>query len=366
MVGWFVFALLILPVARELEIRRVVDEAPGNTAPFQSQAHDGGVWQTEMAIRRLLQGQNPYGDHYGVAPMVRSFDSAPESWRSIGAPDNPAHHHLTYLPLVVIGTLPFYVVGRTLGFFDPRLVYLACAFLLAWLLGRFVRPGSERRMVQLLVFLNPLLRPYLVAGRNDVLVLVPLVLLALALSERRERAAAFWLGVAIATKQFALFLAPFFLVERWRAFRGDGQRLRTTIAWLAVVPIVTCLPFLLWDARTFVDDTLLWTGRAGASAYPLKWVGWGLSVLAYGIDLVEHPLGANPFGVVGGVAQLFMLIVGIQAVRREPTPTRVLAISAMMLTTMLLFARAYSMSYPVVPFCLIGLAGLMELRARRA
>ena len=147
-------------------------------------------------------------------------------------------------------------------------------------------------------------------------------------------------------------------------FAGAGLGL-AQIGWLAAVPIVTCLPFLIWDARTFLDDTLLWTGRAGASAYPLKWVGWGLSVLAYGIDLVEHPLGANPFGVAGGIAQLFMLIVGLQAVRREPTPTRVFAIGAMMLTTMLLFARAYSMSYPVVPFCLIGLAALLELRARR-
>ncbi len=364
-VAWFVFALVVLPTLRDLEIRRFVDEAPGNQAPFQSQSHDGGVLQSEMAMARLLRGDNLYGDHYGGPPMSRSVDSAPESWQGIGAPDNPAHHHLTYLPAPILASLPFYALGKALGFYDQRVVYLLAALLLALALGRFVAPGPERRIVTLLVFLNPLLRPYLVAGRNDVLVLVPLALFAWALSERRERGAALWLGVAVATKQFALFLVPLFLVERWRTFGGDRRRLASTLGWLALVPVVTCLPFVLWDARAFVDDTLLWTSRAGAAAYPLKWVGWGLSVLAYGLDLVPAPLGPNPFGAIGAVAQLIALVAGCYALAREATPTRLLAAGAILVTTVLLFARAYSMSYAATPFFL-GLLAVLTARRERA
>ena len=359
-VAWFVFALVVLPAARDIEIRLFIDETPGNQAPYRSLSHDGGVLQSEMAIRRLVSGQNLYGDHYGAPPMSRAVDSAPESWKSIGAPDNPAFHHLTYFPAAILGSVPFFLIGKAIGFYDQRIVYLLAAFLLAYLLGQLVDAGPERRIVNMLVFLNPLLRPYLVAGRNDVLVLVPLSLFALALLRRKDRAAAIWLGVAVATKQFALFLVPFFLVERWRTFAEDRRRIATSLGWLALVPLATCLPFVIWDAHAFLDDTLLWTARAGAGAYPLKWIGWGLSVLAYGLDIVEQPLGANPLGAVGAIAQVVALAVGLHAIHSRPTLPRLLAVSAMMLTTVLLFARAYSMSYAATPFFLLLLAVLIE------
>lgn len=362
-IGWFVFALVLLPAACDYEIRRVIDEAPGNTAPYRSQSHDGGVLQTEDALARLLAGKNLYGDHYATGLMARSVDSAPESWRGVGAPDNPALHHLTYFPAVIVASLPFYALGKLLGAYDQRVVYLLAAFALALLLGRFVTPGPERRMVNLLVFLNPLLRPYLVSGRNDVLVLVPLAAFALALMRQRDRQAAVWLGVAVATKQFALFVVPFFFVERWRSFAGDRRRMLHTVGLVAIAPLLTCVPFLLWDARAFFDDTLLWTSRGGAGAYPLKWVGWGLSVLAYGVDLVPHPLGDNPFGAAGALAQVVALIAGCAAIWQRPTLPRLFFVAAMMLTTTLLFARAYSMSYAITPFCLVAIGALTELRS---
>lgn len=364
-VGWFVFALVLLPAACDYEIRRAIDEAPGNTSPYRSQSHDGGVLQTEDALARLLAGKNLYGDHYATGLMARSVDSSPESWRGVGAPDNPAFHHLTYFPAVILASAPFYAIGKALGAYDQRVVYLLAALALALLLARFVAPGPERRMVNLLVFLNPLLRPYLVSGRNDVLVLVPLAAFALALVRQRDRQAALWLGVAVATKQFALFVVPFFLVERWRTFEGDRRRVLQTIGLVAIVPLVTCLPFIVWDARAFFDDTLLWTSRGGAGAYPLKWVGWGLSVLAYGANLVDHPLGDNPLGAAGAIAQLVALVAGCVAIAQRPTIPRLFFIAATMLTTTLLFARAYSMSYAITPFCLVALAALTERRLER-
>ena len=229
--------------------------------------------------------------------------------------------------------------------FDIRLLYLAVAVGFAGLLARRFPDGPERRIALLVALCNPLLLPYLVVGRNEILLLLPLVVFCNSVTDGRWRAAAWALGAALAFKQFAVAAVPFFVIarrEKWREI------------WpVLALPLVTCLPFLVWDPRAFVEGTLVWNLGGGADAYPIKWLGWGLSPLAYGLDLVERRAVANPFGWVALPAQLLVLGLLGRRLWRDPSPPQLIFSSGVMLFVMLFTARAFAFNYLVVPALLV-------------
>ncbi|MBI4511716.1 MAG: DUF2029 domain-containing protein [Deltaproteobacteria bacterium] len=359
--GWIVLAWLAWPVLAQVELRLHVDEAPGNQAPYRSMTHDGGVLQAEMASTALLKGENPYRASYAKPPMSRAKDSDPAGWRSIGYQQNPAFEHLPYPPGNIIISAPIqWLAQATLGFYDQRILYLVAAIALAVILARLCPKGAPRRIVVLLVLLSPLVRGYLIVGRNDVLLLVPLALFGTALYRQRWRTAAAWLGVALTMKQFALFVLPFFFVL---AYMQGGRNISTVLrrTWPALaIPVAVILPFLAWDASALVEDLLLWNLGAGADAYPVRWDGFGLTPLAYGLDLVQSPSGPNPHGwlllpsVVLGTA-------GLGAwVARGATPFRALVASGVLVYLALFASRFFADNYLAVPAVLWCVAWLAE------
>jgi hypothetical protein len=342
---WFLFTLVVLPVLRDVEIRLHVDDAPGNTRPYVSQTHDGGVVQTELAGAALRRGENPYRMSFAGTSMARTADSDAEGWRLTGYDHNPAFDHVPYLP-AVLGLAALWRHG------DIRILYLALALAYAWLLARRFPPGPERRLALLLAVCNPLLLPYLVAGRNEVLLLLPLVLFGSFASDGRWRAAAWALGAALCFKQFAVAAVPFFVL--WR--RREWKQLWPVVA----LPLATCLPFLVWDARAFLEDAVLWSLGGAPDAYPVKWTGWGMSALAYGLNLVEEPRAANPFGWLALPAQLLALLLLGRRVWREPTAQEMLLASGVFLYVMLFTSRAFAFNYLIVPSLLLVLAWRKE------
>jgi hypothetical protein len=343
--AWFLFALVLVPVLRDVEIRAHVDEAPGNSRPYLSQTHDGGVVQTELAGAALRHGQNPYRMSFAESSMARTADSDPEGWRATGYDHNPAFDHVPYLPAVL-------VLGALWSFADVRLLYLALAVAYAWIVARRFRAGPERRLALLLSLCNPLLLPYLVAGRNEVLLLLPLALFGGFASDGKWQKAAWALGAALCFKQFAVAVLPFLLIVR----RKDWKELWPIVA----LPLATCLPFLVWDARAFLEDTVLWSLGGGADAYTVKWTGWGLSVLAYGLNLVEEPRAHNPLGWVALPAQLLALVALGRRVWRKPVPQELLLSSAIFLYVVLFTSRAFAFNYLIVPSLLVLLAWQKE------
>jgi hypothetical protein len=332
--GWFVFALVIIPVLRDVEIRRHIDEAPGNSQPYRSQAHDGGVVQTELAGAALRRGENPYRLDYSQTSMARTADSDAEGWRSTGYERNPAFDHVPYLPAILYLAAIFPS--------DIRLLYLIFALIFSLLIARRFADGPARRIAALVAICNPLLLPYLVVGRNEILLLVPLALFCFAVTDERWRAAAIWLGVSLAVKQFAVAAIPFFVLARRQQWKS---------LWpLVAIPLLTILPFVIWDARAFFDDTVVFN----FSGYPVKWLGWGISPLAYGLNLVENPAGNNPFGWLALPAQLLALLVLGRRVIREPNDQ--LLASGIFLFVMLFCARAFAFNYLAVPALFIALA----------
>jgi hypothetical protein len=360
--AWFVVALVVVPVLAQIELRLHIDEAPGNEAPYRSGTHDGGVLQTEMAVDELLAGRDPYRADYGRPPMSRSRDSDENGWRSFGYAHNPAFDHLPYLPGVLIVSAPAQAVSRAIFHaWDERFLYLAAALGLAAVLGSMVPAGPARRSVWLVTLASPLLLGYLVVGRNDVLVLLPLALFARALLGERWRDAAIWLGVALAMKQFAIFALPFFAIVLHR--RGKLRELWPALA----IPAAVILPFLLWDARAFVADVLVWNLGGGRDAYPVRWDGYGLSPIAYGLGLVDSPSGPNPLGWLSLPAILAALAALLGWILRDPaeraTPVVALIASGVLLFVALATSRFFADNYLAVPFLLIAVAVIPATRA---
>jgi hypothetical protein len=299
--AWFLFALVIVPVLRDIEIRA----------------------------------------SYAGTAMGRTADSDADGWRSTGYEHNPAFEHVPYLPAVL------YLAAATSWLPDIRLFYLLCAFVFALLIARRFPDGPKRRIAVLLALTNPLLLPYLIIGRNEILLLVPLTFFCGFVSDGRWRAAAWSLAAALCIKQFAVAAVPFLVL---------AHRRPRDLWPMVALPLLTCLPFLIWDARSFLDDTLWWNLGGGADAYPIKWTGWGLSPLAYGLNLVDSPRGANPFGWVALPAQLLAVVILGRRVRRDPSPREVLLASGVLLFVMLFTSRAFAFSYLAVPMLFLAAA----------
>jgi hypothetical protein len=358
--GWMIFACLALPICAHVEVRFRVDEAPGNVRPYVSAFHDGGVAQTEMAARALAAGENPYAVTYDRPPMSRSPDSNPEGWRRLGYPaGNPAYAHVPYPPGgLIVATATLLAGEAVFGAYDVRFPYLACAIALAAILGSLVPRGSPRRIVWLITLLSPLLREYLILGRNDVLVLVPLAAFGVLFMRQRWRASAIALGVALAMKQFALFALPFWALV---VARRTSWRTAARLGWPAfAIPIAISLPFFVWDPGAFVDDVFLFNVGVGEGAYPVRWDGFGVTPIAYALGLVDSPAGSNPLGwlffpIVGGAAAA-----GWIWVARSPGPStrRALVAAGVLLYAALFASRFFADNYLAVPSLLWAIAWL--------
>jgi uncharacterized membrane protein len=82
---------------------------------------------------------------------------------------------------------------------------------------------------------------------------------SLLIFDTRRRASFLLFGLSLAFKQIAIFVAPLYLIWAWRETRGPDGRLRETAkaaGWIALVPGLVSLPFLIWHSEGFVRSIL--------------------------------------------------------------------------------------------------------------
>jgi uncharacterized membrane protein len=85
------------------------------------------------------------------------------------------------------------------------------------------------------------------------------LLASLLLFDTRRRASLLLFGLSLAFKQIAIFVTPLYLVWTWRETRPAEARLGAVTraaGWIALVPGVVSLPFLLWNAEAFLRSVL--------------------------------------------------------------------------------------------------------------
>jgi hypothetical protein len=268
--------------------------------------HDGGVIQTEVTIKYLLTGVNPYVADYLNTPMAQ--------W---GTEYRTALYHYPYLPWTFLFSTPFYLLGYAgLGWFDQRLVYLLLFALTLVLAQSLVRRPADRLGVVMIIGLNPILASDVIFGQNDSFVLfwMVLALWLLRMGESRHKEwlgllSAAVLGLACASKPTAWFLVPFWALYLARDQReldepgksrppSLGRWLRTLIrrGWpLAVVFVVVVGPWFAWDPAAMFDD--IWRWSAGTADTPYQIRGWGLSNFVLAFSLVPDRLAYWPFWI---------------------------------------------------------------------
>ncbi len=274
-------------------------------------AHDGMI-QTEAAIQFLLNGKNPYTENYLNTPMADFRGGEPPPlyhnaylsflFGGYVQSDDPyarvALYHNAYLPFLFIGSIPFYFLGQSvLGWYDERFFYLLLYLGVIMLLPQLVE-GQRNKLSMLLAFgLNFLFTFFLAEGRNDIVVLFGLVLVTFLLARRHVAASAVVLGLTLATKHSAWLFLPFYFVYLIPA-QWTIQSIRQTLLriWpLFVVVAAVLTPFLIWDAASFIDDTVSYLIGTSANSFPLK--GWGFSTLLLALRVIPSPEASYPFGL---------------------------------------------------------------------
>jgi len=319
-----VMLLVAVPTLLEIQARRA-------TAAYEH-VHDGAI-QTEEAAKFLLAGKNPYAENYvhtAMAQWPKYFGLAPR--------DNPALFYLPYLPLTFIAPLPFHWVFQTaLGIFDLRIYHLIV--FVSWFCLLFqMTPVRDRKLaLAILLALNPLFVPTFIEGRNDVVVLWWFVLALYFVQRRRIALASLTLGLACVVKATAWFAVPFFLVHLWwNGFHEPRAWLARVFAPLLIVGAIFVAPFLVWDARAFVESALWYQ----SSVYRIA--GQGFSRLLLDMGLIANETAAFPFTLLQLVIGVPVLIGLMRWQAARPSLQRMVAATAGLGFVIGYFGRAFA------------------------
>ena len=302
--------IVIAPTLLEIYLRRI-------TAPSEH-IHDGAI-QTEQAIYFLWAGKNPYVENYTQTPMANWF-----AYFDLPPRDNPALDYLPYLPATFIAPMPVaWFAQSAFGFFDLRMYHLIWFGALAF--GLLALPENWEHKLGLLITisLQPLFVPFVIEGRNDIVVLGALTLTWLLLARGRITLSALLLGFACALKPTAWFAAPFFFAHLWFTRARDWK-------WIARVAALPCAsvaalfiaPFIVWDARAFIEDAL-WYQSTGYQIW-----GQGLSPLLLALNILPHKDAPFPFTLIQFLIGALALIFLLRWQRRAPTLRRMIAATA--------------------------------------
>jgi len=91
------------------------------------------------------------------------------------------------------------------------------------------------------------------SGQIDGVAILPL-LLSLLLLSKFPRAAYLLFGVSLAVKQMAAPLLPLYFMWAWQRQSGEGRRraLLEAGAFIALIPTLLSVPFLMWDAGSYL------------------------------------------------------------------------------------------------------------------
>ncbi|HEY1352391.1 MAG TPA: glycosyltransferase 87 family protein [Ktedonobacteraceae bacterium] len=234
-------------------------------------SNDGTSLDTNAAIL-LLQGKNPYTSS-NILDVVRRFNIQPD-WTTplrtgqfAGRLDYPSmvdfrstfdtalkanqapefESRVSYPALAFLTLVPLLFVHITNVFPFYLLSYL-CLIWLAWKVARH----EMRPWLLLLALANVPMLSAALGGDLD-LWYVLLLVVAWLLRDTRWRSA-FFLGLALASKQIAWFFVPFYLILVWRQRNLREASLRLVIA--GGVALAINAPFIIWDPGAWLAGVL--------------------------------------------------------------------------------------------------------------
>ncbi|HEV8534118.1 MAG TPA: hypothetical protein VGR87_00125 [Candidatus Limnocylindria bacterium] len=265
--------------------------------------HVDSVTVPHHAAELLLAGQNPY----------RTFD-LPTALAEFGLDPQLVTHYedgsvlrsLNYPAMSFLVVAPFVAIGVT----DVRWIYFAEIVLLVLILLRHVRIPWRPLVAAAAIGNTIIVRQNILAGVDPTWVL----LVAVAwLSVGSRWFSPIAVGLAVASRQPAWFVAPFYLIAIWkRDGRAEALRRAGVVAASALVPN---LPFIINAPLEFAD---------GISAPMLGALApYGVGFVRLGIDGALPLLPRGVYGALSGAALLVLALVLWRFWRRMPVAAAV-------------------------------------------
>ncbi len=280
-------------------------------------AHDGVV-QSEVAVKMLLSGTNPYDTSftntaYGIYRGYRP-----------GMPIDPVLDHYAYPPGVLLLTIPAEIVSRIMSWpIDGRMMTALAYALLVLVLIKASKNLTYRTWIVIFFLANPQLMAFSMIGFNDIFFLVSLVCVALLARRRRWILAGAILGCAVATKQTALLAVPLWIWWLWQEVRQQRLPMRSaklSIAWMLGVIALVYVPFIIWNPNAFYDDTIRFVSGVIPRTYPIAGDSLYQLMIFFG-QAKDLWSPTKPFiGLV--LAAMISFPIGAYWIRRRPTASQ--------------------------------------------
>jgi len=346
-----VVAMIVLTTVWATVARMLIRAGEGTDRPFD------GMVQCELAMDRLLSGRNPYVGSY---PEIGSCFV--EHWKAWGYTHNVGADYFAYPPFLFLSSLAVRVPCRlAFGWYDQRLAHLLALLALVVVVCRTeMRPRTKPACLAILG-LSPFLSVFFAMGYPTYMVLAWIAGAVLALHRRRLWVATVCVSLACLTKQFAVFLVPFYLL---RASRDAERPWRATLMHLCLmagVGLVVTGPFLAtafertWKSLVVYNETLCPIRGHGSMS-----IG---SVLLY-FGLVGGPRSAFPFWAIQVFG--FLPLVGALAFRQARRNTTRAMMEYSFFATLVFFVIARTMHGNYVGFVIGLLAFAYALPTREA
>lgn len=304
------------------------------------------IIQQEAAIRYFLDGKNPYAETYFGTPL--------EQWHYSDTETNPALYHFVMQPLYLLFSLPFYYASfRTVGFFDGRMPLLFLFFSLLVSAWAVVKDRVDRRVFLILLAFNPAMLPYTLEGRSDVFMYAFLVIGWLLLYKHWYMLAGIPLACAFAVKQSVWPMFPLYVMYLFFTKLSEKDRHETVLHAVFFVGTNLFLfgltyagivvPFLLWDAKAFIDSTVLYLTGSVPTSYPIS--GYGAGMVLYKLGLISDLSAYYPFGIWQAIIGL-PLLVGLSVyIKKQPGVKRLIISYGIFLMVYWYFSRYFNNSH---------------------
>ncbi|MGB3976362.1 MAG: glycosyltransferase 87 family protein [bacterium] len=300
-------------------------------------AHDGGTIQMEEAMKMVLKGKNPYSETFHGTPL--------ENWRGFS---NNVVFHVPYMPGAFMYSLPAYVLLSTFwDHYDQRVIHLLM-FVFSLYFIAAVSASWEKCLTTWMIFaLNPFSAKYLALGTNDIVILFWLLLAVVLIQKQKVRSGLAALAAACAVKQFAWFFVPFLAAYGLqlqkvglRGFLNSIIKKYRLWAPAAALAVITIVPFLLWDIRSFIDDTFRYGSGGLPTSYPMQgFHGYGFATLLLFSRLFTDGRANFPFIVIQAITVVPLFIWLWRKFIADPDMPEALTFSALCLLVFMFFSR---------------------------
>ena len=202
--------------------------------------------------RRILRGQNPYE-------------------RILHGSMEENNKYATYFPLfyeasALVQRLGLRQYHEWIGFW--RYIFLLCNLAVGLLLGAILQSRKTWALALLGMAFWYFNRWTLNTSESAALDFIPILLMVLSLTlfSRHRRTSLLLYSFSLAIKQIAIFLVPLYLIWEFQQTRSIRKTILAGL-WIASIPLLVSIPFLVWNAEGFFKSIAFSGTRAALNHF---------------------------------------------------------------------------------------------------